>query len=130
MANKTTIMRTFNSHLFEFLDDVLRIFPENLDIQTAKNALVAIKQANQTIIIKTWLQHVYIPYKEIIDRGDMDFFFKKDYSSDLADMSNRNEVMQVIDKLRDSVLKMTDQQKQFTADYIKNLSKLSVAYAV
>jgi hypothetical protein len=34
MATKTNVLRTFNTHLFEFLDDVIRIGPDNLDIQT------------------------------------------------------------------------------------------------
>lgn len=130
MADKKTLLRTFNTHLFEFLDDIIRIFPDNMDIQTAKNAFQVIKQANPTIIIKTWIQHVYIPYKDAIDKGDVEFFFNKDYSSDLAELSNMSEVMSVINKLRGPVSNMTDQQKQFTADYIKNLSKLSVLYAM
>jgi hypothetical protein len=130
MATKTNVLRTFNTHLFEFLDDVIRIFPDNLDIQTAKTTFQTIKQANPTIIIKTWIQYIYMPYKEAIDNGDVDFFFKKDYSSDLAELANMSEVMNVIDKLREPVSNMTPQQKQFTADYIKNLSKLSVLYSI
>jgi hypothetical protein len=71
-----------------------------------------------------------MPYKDAIDNGDVDFFFKKDYSSDLAELANMSEVMNVIDKLREPVSNMTPQQKQFTADYIKNLSKLSVLYSI
>jgi hypothetical protein len=71
-----------------------------------------------------------MPYKEAIDNGDVDFFFKKDYSSDLAELANMSEVMNVIDKLREPVSNMTPQQKQFTADYIKNLSKLAVLYTI
>lgn len=130
MATKTNVLRTFNTHLFEFLDDVIRIFPDNLDIQTAKTTFQTIKQANPTIIIKTWIQYIYMPYKDAIDNGDVDFFFKKDYSSDLAELANMSEVMNVIDKLREPVSNMTPQQKQFTADYIKNLSKLSVLYSI
>jgi len=130
MATKTNVLRTFNTHLFEFLDDVIRIFPDNLDIQTAKTTFQTIKQANPTIIIKTWIQYIYMPYKEAIDNGDVDFFFKKDYSSDLAELANMSEVMNVIDKLREPVSNMTPQQKQFTADYIKNLSKLAVLYTI
>jgi hypothetical protein len=130
MATKTNVLRTFNTHLFEFLDDVIRIFPDNLDIQTAKTTFQTIKQANPTIIIKTWIQYIYMPYKDAIDNGDVDFFFKKDYSSDLSELANMSEVMNVIDKLREPVSNMTPQQKQFTADYIKNLSKLAVLYTI
>jgi hypothetical protein len=130
MTNKTTLLRTFNTHFFEFLDDIIRIFPENLDIQTTKTAFTTTKQANPTILIKTWVQHVYIPYKDAIDKGDVDFFFKKDYSSDLSDLPNVNEVMNIIDKLREPFSNMTEKQKEFSAEYVKNLSKLAVLYTI
>ncbi len=129
MADKRTLLRTFNTHLFEFLDDVIRIFPDNLDIQTAKTSFYAIKQANPTIIIKTWFQYIYMPYKDTIDSGNIEFFFNKDYSEDLAYVANSKEVLKIIDTLKDPVSNMTEQQKKFTMDYLQNLSKLSVLYS-
>jgi len=123
------ILRTFNTHIFEFLDDIIRIFPDNLDIQTAKTSFLAIKQANPTIIIKTWVQYIYIPYKETIDSGNIEFFFNKDYSEDLAYIANSKEVLKIVDTLRGPVSNMSDQQKQFTMEYLQNLSKLSFMYS-
>jgi hypothetical protein len=129
MADKKLILRSFNTHLFEFLDDVIRIFPDNLDIQTAKTSFLAIKQANPTIIIKTWVQFVYLPYKDIIDTGNVDFFISKDYSADLANVANSKEVLKIIDTLRTPISNMTEQQKTFSMQYIQNLSKLSLIYS-
>ena len=130
MADKKIILRSFNTHLFEFLDDIIRIFPDNLDIQTAKTSFLAIKQANPTIVIKTWVQYVYLPYKDIIDSGNVDFFISKDYSGDLANVANSKEVLKIIDTLRVPISNMTDQQKTFTMQYIQNLSKLSLIYSI
>jgi hypothetical protein len=129
MTDKKTILRTFNTHIFEFLDDIIRIFPDNLDIQTAKTSFFAIKQANPTIIIKTWVKYIYIPYKETIDSGNIDFFFNKDYSEDLVYVANSKEVLKIVDTLRGPISNMTEQQKQFTMEYLQNLSKLSLLYA-
>ena len=129
MADKKTILRTFNTHLFEFLDDIIRIFPDNLDIQTAKTSFYAIKQANPTIIIKTWFQYIYMPYKDTIDSGNIEFFFNKDYSEDLAYVANSKEVLKIVDTLKDPVSNMTEQQKKFTMEYLQNLSKLSLLYS-
>ena len=30
------VLKAFNNHLLEFIEDVIRIFPENLDIKTGK----------------------------------------------------------------------------------------------
>jgi len=130
MTDKKILLRTFNAHLFEFLDDIIRIFPDNLDIQTAKTSFSTIKQANPTIIIKTWVQYIYMPYKDTIDSGNMEFFLNKDYSSDLANVANAKEVLKIIDTLRSPMSNMTDQQKTFTMEYLQNLSKLSLLYSM
>jgi hypothetical protein len=129
MADKKTILKTFNTHLFEFLEDIISIFPDNLNIQTAKTSFLAIKQANPTIIIKTWLKYIYVPYKETIESGNIEFFFNKDYSEDLSSVSNSIEVLKIVDTLRGPVSNMTEQQKQFTMEYLQNLSRLSFLYA-
>ena len=32
----SSLLKAFNNHLLEFVEDVIRIFPENLDIKTGK----------------------------------------------------------------------------------------------
>ena len=129
MADKSTVMRAFNTHLFEFLDDIITILPGNVEIQTAKNAFQTIKKANPTAIIKVWYSHIYSPYRAVIETGKIDFFFEKDYSSDLADLRNAGEVMKIIDTLREPVRNMSEQQKGFTMKYLQNLSKISLIYS-
>jgi len=36
MADKPTLSRAFNTHLLEFFDDIIRIYPDNTDIVKAK----------------------------------------------------------------------------------------------
>ena len=129
MADKSIILRSFNTHLFEFLDDIIRIFPDNTEIQTAKTSFQTIKKANPTAIVKAWFSFVYSPYREIIDRGDINFFFEKDYSQDLASLNNSREIMKVIDTLREPVSNMNESEKAFTMKYLQNLSKLSMIYS-
>ena len=128
MADKKMISRTFNVHLFEFFDDLIRIFPDNLDIQTAKTSLFAMKQVNPVIIIKTWFHNVYMPYKEVIDSNNIEFFLMKDYSQDLSKVDKSKEILIIIDTLREPISNMTEQQKKHTMEYLQNLSKLSVLY--
>ena len=74
MVDKTTYLRAFNTHLFEFIDDIIRIFPDNMNIATTKTTFEMTKKANPTLLIKVWYKFVYSPYSEIIDAGDLDFF--------------------------------------------------------
>ena len=128
MTDKSTLSRTFNTHLFEFLDDIIRIFPDNLDIQTAKTSFQTIKRANPTAIVKVWFSYVYVPYREVIDRGDIQFFFQKDYTEDLSVLQNSGEIIKIIDTLREPVSNMSETEKAFTMKYLQNLSKLSLMY--
>jgi len=129
MADKSTLLRTFNNHLFEFLDDIIGIFPNNTELQIAKTSFQTIKRANPTAIAKVWHSYVYVPYRDVIDSGDIHFFFQKDYSNDLSILQNSNEIIKMIDTLREPVSKMSETEKAFTMKYIQNLSKLSMMYS-
>jgi len=129
ITDKQLFLRTFNTHLFELLDDVIRILPDNLDIQTAKTSFWAIKKANPTIIIKVWYSYIYIPYNQTIANADMEFFLKKDYTSDLSDLSNSNEVIKIVNTLKDPLSKLDEREKNIILEYFQNLNKLSALYA-
>jgi len=128
MSDKSTILRTFNKHFFEFIEDVVRIFPDNMDVKNSKTSFELIKMGNPTAIIKAWHIFVYTPYSNVIKEGDITFFFEKDYSSDLNHLANSNEIMKIIDTIRDPVKNMNEKEREFTMKYIQNLSKLSDIY--
>jgi hypothetical protein len=129
MTDKSSILRGFNSHFMEFLNDLITIYPENEDIMSAKVSFENIKKMNPTIIIKGWYLHVYFPYKAVIDQGDISFFFDKDYSNDLTTVNNSEELLKVIEKVRIPIRNMDEVNKKHTSLYLKNLSKLSSIYA-
>jgi hypothetical protein len=129
MADKSTLSRAFNTHLIEFFDDIIRIYPENQDISKAKTSFETIKKANPSLIVKAWYQKVYMPYQQTIDTGDIAFFFDKDYSQDLQSVSNAGEIMRMIDKIREPVRSMNDENRDHCMKYIQNLSKISTVYS-
>jgi len=130
MSEKSTLLKTFNHHFFEFLDDILRIFPDNTDLAIARKSFETIKKANPTAIIKVWLSFVYRPYKDVIEAGNIDFFFEKDYSSDLSNLANGNEIMKVIDVMRGPIKEMSEANREHSMKYIQNLSKISDLYGL
>lgn len=128
-AGKSTLLKTFNTQFFALLDDILLIFPDNLDIAAGRKSFETIKRANPTIIIKVWMTHVYTPYRQSIDDGDIEYFINKDYGSDLNSVSNVQDVMKVIDTIREPIRSMDDVNKGHTIKYIQVLSKLSELYS-
>jgi len=128
-TDKSTVMRTFNAHFMDFLEDVAVVFPDNSDIMSAKNSFETIKKMNPTAIIKVWYTFVYAPYKEVIDAGDVSFFFEKDYSGDLSHLGNADDILKTIEKVRKPIQSMSDENKEHVKGYLQNLSKLADLYS-
>jgi hypothetical protein len=126
--NKSTLLKGFNNLFFEFLDDILTVFPENKEIKYAKNSFDMMRKANPIILIRAWYRRVYTPYKDQIDAGDITFFFEKDYNTDLNKVQGSEEIMKMIDKIRKPLQDMGDANKEHSAIYIQKLSKISFLY--
>ena len=128
--DRPTIIRSFNDYFFEFLDDMLKVLPENKSVLTAIRSFRMLTDVNKGILIKSWYKFVYIKYKTVIDEGNVEFFFEKDYSTDVVKLSNPDKVLEIIDSIREPVKEAcsTPVNKAHVTTYIQNLSKLSIAY--
>lgn len=126
--DKSTILKAFNDHFVEFVEDIASVFPNNRDVATTKNALLTIRKANPKLILQCWQEYVAIPYAKKIDDGDMSFFIEKDYTNDLRDMDGNDAIMQKIDRLRGQVRDMCEDDQKKSMTYVQNLTKLSNLY--
>jgi hypothetical protein len=126
--DRSTILKTFNDHFLEFLEDISRVFPDDADVATTKTALVAIRKANPRLIIQSWKEYVVAPYRIKIDSGDMSFFIEKDFTHDLRDVDGNSSILDKIEKLRDEVRSMTHNDQIKAMKYVQNLTKLSDLY--
>ena len=59
-AEKSSLMRGFNDTFFDFIDDAIRIIPNNKDVISARASFNLIKMANPSAIIKVWYQFIYL----------------------------------------------------------------------
>ena len=122
----TNLVTIFNDHFSDFVSDIQSVFPDNIDILTAKNALLAIRKANPKLLVKIWSLYVVAPYKQQIEDGDINFFINKDYSTDLVRNNNADKIMDSINRLRNPVKEMSPENQSKTLKYIQNLSKLAL----
>lgn len=127
-VDKTGIMRAFNKHFFDFVDDIIRVFPENVEIAAARDSFETIRRANPTAIIKAWYKFVTTKYGDRLMAGDLDYFLEKDYSEDLANLRNSNKVIEIIDTLREPLKNMGETNRAMSLKYLMNLCKLSGVY--
>jgi hypothetical protein len=128
MADKSTILRTFNTNFFDFFNEILTIYPNNPGIMTGKNAFEMAKKANPTILIKVWYSFIYSRYHEVIDSGDITFIYEKDYGEDVGHLGSSKTILEIIDSLREPIRSMSDENKAHSMQYMQVLSRLSEVY--
>ena len=121
-------VKLFNDHLTDFVDDVCLLFPEDVELLSAKNSLLTIKKVNPKIVIKMWQTYIGERYKEHIAAGNFDFFIEKDYVDDVSDSYYAEKIMTAINRLREPIRLMTADNREKTMLYIQNLTNIAAMY--
>ena len=119
------ILKAFNDHFEEFVNDVGKVFPDDADIKKAKTGLSLIRMSNPKLIINTYKEYLVTPYRGQIENEDISFFIEKDYSNDLTDA---NTILMKIEQLRNPVRNMDKSNQKKVMQYLKNLMKLCDLY--
>ena len=84
--------------MLELLQDLLTLYPTDLNLKTAIKLLDNMKKINPKVIIKGWKAGVNDEYRKQIENGDFDFFVNKDYDYDIG-----NELQQDSGQLLESI---------------------------
>tara|TARA_B100002051_G_C16388216_1_gene463888 strand:- start:176 stop:553 length:378 start_codon:yes stop_codon:yes gene_type:complete len=121
----SSLLKAFNNHLLEFVEDVIRIFPENLDIKTGKTFIEGIKRVNPKKIITYWRDNILNLYEREITEGDISFFINKDYRNDIG---TEAQSLKVLEDIRKLVRETTQENKEKAMKYIQNLTKICKLY--
>ena len=121
----SNILSAFNDHFVEFISDIQLVFPDDVDLLTAKNSLLMVRKANPKMIIKIWKTHIVDKYAKQIEEGDLTFFMEKDYSNDI---SGNEKIMEGINRMREPIKNMSKDNQDKSMKYIQNLTKLCLIY--
>ena len=127
-TQKQTIQKAFNDHFAEFIQDIVNVFPDNVDVVAASKSMNLLRKANPKLIIGIWNKYVSSKYATQIDNGEIEFFTEKDYGDDISNLENSEQVINAINRLREPVRMMSPENQQKTMKYIQNLKKLCVLY--
>ena len=125
-SDKSIVMKAFLNHFTDFVEDIQSVFPDNVDIDSAKTALFLVKKTNPRILMNAWCTYIAERYADQIEKGDIGFFIDKDYTQDLEYMGNA--VMQKVDTLREPIREMGADNQAKSMKYIQNLTKLAKLY--
>ena len=122
----SNLVKVFNDHLIEFLDDVITIFPENTDIQTGRTFIIGIKKINPKKIIKSWKMYINDKYIDEIDKSNMDFFINKDYTQDLQ--YTTGNINNIINNIKILLRETSQENIDKSLKYVQNLCKICNLY--
>ena len=126
---KTAILKGFNDHFAEFIEDLKLVFPDNDDLSTLASFIKTVRKANPRLAISAWNECVCIPYGDEIRSGNVEYFLEKDYSADLDGNESKDHIIQSIDKIRGPIAKLSAGDKEKSMLYIQNLTKLATVYS-
>ena len=122
-----SLKEVFCTQLLEFIDDILRVFPNNLDLKTGKTFIVGLTKVSKRKLIGIWKTSVVDVYEEAIMNGDKEYFINKDYSEDLGE-GGTDRMMNVIEDVRSLIRNTSEENKDKAIKYLQNLTKICKLY--
>ena len=93
-----------------------------------KNYFLLIRKTNPKLIINVFHTYFYLKYDEQIQNNNIQFFIDKDYKDDLTENKNFDKIIESINRLRNPIRLMNEEDKIKTIKYLQNLCKLSNSY--
>tara|TARA_Y100000389_G_scaffold133312_1_gene130831 strand:+ start:967 stop:1371 length:405 start_codon:yes stop_codon:yes gene_type:complete len=130
--DRVQVLRAFNDHFQEFVDDVTRVFPDDTELRTVAKSLVAIRKLNPRVVMTVFKARVVGPYRAQLEAGHVDFFVDKNWSGDVVESPeyglSRATILDKIERMRTSVRSMTDKDQEKAVQYLRNLAKLTELY--
>ena len=124
----SSILKVFNNQLSEFLDDLILLFPNDIDLKASRTAVNALKKVNPKSLLTNWQYYVTNKYKKQIMDGNIDFFLTKNYDNDMDDIEDKGAAMEAINRLKPALAKIGEKNKLKASKYLINLTKLSELY--
>ena len=122
-----TLKELFCTQLIEFMDDILTIFPNNLDLKTGKTFIIGLTKVSKKKLVGIWKTSVLDVYENEIINGDKEYFINKDYKEDLG-AGGTDKMMNVIEDVRKLMRKTSEENKDKAMKYLQNLTKICKLY--
>ena len=129
--DKTQVVTAFNTHFLEFVDDILRVFPNSLEIKQVRKTISKGLVIFPKILIKLFKTHVVDVYRLQIEAGEINYFIDNDYKDDVIRVGYSDQsksILETIDCLRGPVREMEPENQASVIKYMQNLTKLSDMY--
>ena len=127
-----SLLKAFNNHLKEFIDDIIRVFPKDVELKATKFFIIALIKTRPKEIITIWKLNIISSYAEQINKGDYNFFARKNYAYDIGEgiNGNKTDLLESIGKMQKKIADMNTENKEKAMKYVQNLTKLCKLYFI
>ncbi len=128
--SKSDLLSAFNNQLTELIEELINVIPNNPELKTAHASITNLRKINPKIIIPIWKTYVLDNYEQQIEKGDIDYFLKKDYREDVRNEGNASDILNKIEVVKNNIKDLDDSNRSKTVLYIQNLTKLCKLYFI
>lgn len=119
-SKKTLFAKKFNEKLFEFLGQVISMYPAQTELKSIRTQLRMAVTAKETLPIHSFNEFLVVPYATKIAEKDEQFFLDFDVSG---------TALESLNFLKDMYTNATDGTKTALWQYVQLLTKIAGAYA-
>ena len=119
-----TLVKLFNAHMLEFIDDLSSIIDDKKELQELKSKLKKIIIVSSSKPINLWKNNCS-KYDIEIENKNYDFFIKKKY---IKEAENGDILLTIFEKYKIKFSTESKKNKTCIMQYIYNLNKISKIY--
>lgn len=112
----------FNDTFKEFMQDLVRVFPGDVEFRMYELALQSTMSCYPTYLAEMFYEKVTLPFEDKIMQRDSSFFLSHDYSEVKEQYKQANAM---IEKVKDCWVNMNDENKDIVWKYFRVLVLLS-----
>lgn len=112
----------FNDTFKEFMQDLIRVFPDDPEFRMYELAILSTMMYYPTYLGEMFYEKVTLPFEAKIMQRDSTFFLTHDF----PDVTGQHkEANAIIDKIKDCWVNMVDENKEIVWTYFRVLVLLS-----
>lgn len=119
-----TLVKLFNNHIIEFIDDIMKIVDNKDDLLNIKKKIKTLIRLSSVKTLKLWKDNCS-KYDIEIEKKNYDFFLNKSY---IRDIKNDDFLLELFEKYKTQFLRESKENKEIIMQYIYNLNKISKIY--
>ena len=126
MADRSQMLiRSFNTKMIEFVDEMILLLPEERQFRLYKTALDVVRSATPRFTLKFFNENVIVPYGDKILEKDESFFLEKVLTTEL---SASHEDLSIIPKLRAYWADFSEENKNAVWAYLQLLHRIVTTF--